>query len=105
MLRHRILRISRLSRLLRESSVPSDRIGGVSAGGDLGRKSVVLFAGTSVASGFGALTTILVARRLGPEALGILGFSVGLVGVLTALLLPGFAQAHQKRVAEGADLG
>jgi len=77
----------------------------VSTAGDLGRKSVVLFAGTWVASGFGLLTTILIARRLGPDALGVLGFSVGLVGVLSALLVPGFAQAHQKRVAEGADLG
>lgn len=77
----------------------------MSAEGDLGRKSVVLFAGTWAASGFGFLTTILIARRLGPDALGILGFSMGLVGVLTALLVPGFAQAHQKRVAEGGDLG
>jgi len=65
----------------------------------------VLFAGAWAASGFGFLTTILIARRLGPDALGILGFSMGLVGVLTALLVPGFAQAHQKRVAEGGDLG
>jgi len=77
----------------------------VGAQGDLGRKSVVLFAGTWVASGFGFLTTILIARRLGPDALGILGFSMGLVGVLTAFLVPGFFQAHQKRVAEGGDIG
>jgi O-antigen/teichoic acid export membrane protein len=73
--------------------------------GNLGRKSLVLFAGTWAASGFGFFTTILIARRLGPDALGILGFSMGLVGTLTALLLPGFGQAHQKRVAEGGDLG
>lgn len=73
--------------------------------GDLGRKSIVLFAGTWVANAFGLLSTVLVARVLGPEALGILGFSTGLVGLLTAFLLPGFSQAHQKRVAEGADLG
>ncbi len=73
--------------------------------GDLGRKSIVLFAGTWVANGFGLLSTVLIARVLGPEALGILGFSTGLVGLLTAFLLPGFSQAHQKRVAEGADLG
>ena len=65
----------------------------------------MLFAGTWAASGFGFLTTILIARRLGPDALGILGFSMGLVGVLTAFLVPGFFQAHQKRVAEGGDLG
>jgi lipopolysaccharide exporter len=73
--------------------------------GDLGRKSIVLFAGTWVANGFGLLSTVLIARVLGPEALGILGFSTGLVGLLTAFLLPGFSQAHQKRVAEGGDLG
>jgi len=73
--------------------------------GDLGRKSIVLFAGTWVANGFGLLSTVLIARVLGPEALGILGFSTGLVGLLTAFLLPGFTQAHQKRVAEGGDLG
>src|SRR5262252_5429677 len=73
--------------------------------GDLGRKSIVLFTGTWLASGLGLLSTVLIARVLGPEALGILGFSTGLVGLLTAFLLPGFAQAHQKRVAEGADLG
>jgi O-antigen/teichoic acid export membrane protein len=73
--------------------------------GDLGRKSIVLFAGTWVANGFGLLSTVLIARVLGPEALGILGFSTGLVGLLTAFLLPGFSQAHQKRVAEGAELG
>lgn len=73
--------------------------------GNLGRKSIVFFAGTGFASIFGFATTILIARWLGPDALGILGFSMGLVGALTALLLPGLNQAHQKRVAEGGDLG
>ena len=66
---------------------------------------MVLFAGTWAASACGFLTTVLIARRLGPGALGILGFSMGLVGALTALLVPSFFQAHQKRVAEGGDLG
>src|SRR6266704_421226 len=106
MLRHGIARFSRLSRAARRVRCPlSDRIDTVADQGDLGRKSVVLFAGTWAASGFGFFTTILIARRLGPDALGILGFSMGLVGVLTAFLVPGFFQAHQKRVAEGGDLG
>jgi O-antigen/teichoic acid export membrane protein len=106
MLRHGIARFSRLSRAARRVRGPlSDRIDSVADQGNLGRKSVVLFAGTWAASGFGFLTTILIARRLGPDALGILGFSMGLVGVLTAFLVPGFFQAHQKRVAEGGDLG
>jgi O-antigen/teichoic acid export membrane protein len=83
----------------------SDRIDDVKARGDLGRKSLVLFLGTWVSNGFGMLSTILIARALGPEAVGILGFSTGLVGLLTAFLVPGLSQAHQKRVAEGADLG
>jgi hypothetical protein len=109
MLRHRIPRFLWLSSVERNGwrprSSPSDRIGDVNAQGDLGRKSVVLFAGTWVANGFGLLSTILIARVLGPEAIGILGFSAGFVGLLTAFLLPGFSQAHQKRVAEGVDLG
>lgn len=73
--------------------------------GDLGRKSLVLVSATWVASALGFGSTLLVARWLGPEAVGALGFGFGLVGVLTAVLLPGFAQAHTKRVAEGRDLG
>jgi lipopolysaccharide exporter len=72
---------------------------------DLGRKSLLLIIATWTASGVGFASTLLVARRLGPEALGALGFGFGLVGVLAAALLPGFAQAHTKRVAEGRDLG
>src|SRR4029450_5125504 len=49
--------------------------------------------------------SILIARTLGPEAVGSIGFSMGWVGLLTAVLLPGFAQAHLKRLAEGQDPG
>lgn len=51
------------------------------------------------------LTAILVARRLGPEALGAIGYGAGLVGLVMAALLPGFGQAHVKRLAEGQDAG
>src|SRR5437867_1337024 len=71
----------------------------------LGRRSAILVAGTWTATALGVLATILTARRLGPEAVGILGFGFGVAGVVGALLLPGFAQAHFKRVAEGQDLG
>jgi O-antigen/teichoic acid export membrane protein len=77
----------------------------VSPPGDLGRKSLLLVIATWAASALGFGSTLLVARRLGPEALGALGFGFGLVGVLAATLMPGFAQAHTKRVAEGRDLG
>lgn len=51
------------------------------------------------------LTAILVARRLGPEALGAIAYGTGLVGLVMAALLPGFGQAHVKRLAEGRDAG
>jgi O-antigen/teichoic acid export membrane protein len=77
----------------------------VGAPRDLGRKSIVLVVSTWVGSSIGFVSTLLIARRLGPDALGALGFGVGLAGVLSAVVLPGFAQAHTKRVAEGWDLG
>ena len=77
----------------------------MNAPGDLGRQSLVLIGSTWTASALGFLSTVLVARWLGPEALGVLGFGFGLVGGLAAIVLPGFAQAHAKRVAEGRDLG
>lgn len=60
---------------------------------------------TWATSAVGFLATLLVARRLGPDALGTLGFGLGLIGVLSAVVLPGFSQAHTKRIAEGRDLG
>ncbi len=73
--------------------------------GDLGRKSVSLLASTWVAGLVNLAATVLVARVLGPGAVGALAFSLGLSGLVLAALLPGFTQAHMKRVAEGADVG
>lgn len=72
--------------------------------GHRGKKSLLLVAANWAATGAGFLATLLVARGLGPEALGALGYGVGLVGVATAAVLPGFAKAHAKRVAEGLEL-
>lgn len=77
----------------------------MSGGGDLGRKSLLLVSANWVASALGFLSAVLVARRLGPEAVGALGYGFGVIGIAAAALLPGFAQAHTKRVAEGHDLG
>ena len=72
---------------------------------DLGRKSLVLFASTWSTTLLGMLISILIARRLGPSALGAIGFSLGLAGLAMAALVPGFGQAHLKRLAEGQDPG
>ena len=77
----------------------------MAASGDLGRKSLLLVSANWSATALGFLSSVLVARRLGPEAVGALGYGFGLIGVVAAALLPGFAQAHTKRVAEGRDLG
>jgi O-antigen/teichoic acid export membrane protein len=77
----------------------------MSAPGDLGRKSLLLVSANWTASALGFLSSVLVARRLGPEAVGALAYGFGIIGVAAAALLPGFGQAHIKRVAEGRDLG
>jgi O-antigen/teichoic acid export membrane protein len=74
-------------------------------GRDLGRKSLVLFASTWGSTAIGMLASLIVARALGPDALGSIGFSLGLAGLVMAAALPGFAQAHLKRLAEGQDIG
>jgi O-antigen/teichoic acid export membrane protein len=71
----------------------------------LGRKSLLLSLGTWSGSALGMLVSIFIARTLGPAALGTIGFSTGIVGLVAAALLPGFGQAHLKRLAEGQDPG
>lgn len=75
------------------------------SGRDLGRKSLVLLSATWVGSSINLVTGVLIARALGPDAVGSLSFGFGLSGILMAALLPGFTQAHMKRIAEGNDLG
>ena len=72
---------------------------------DLGRKSLLLLGSTWSGSALGMIVSILVGRTLGPAALGAIGFSTGIVGLLMAALLPGFSQAHLKRLSEGQDAG
>lgn len=77
----------------------------MSAPQDLGRKSLLMLASTWGGSAVGMVVSVLVGRVLGPSALGSIGFSTGIVGLLMAALLPGFAQAHLKRLSEGQDPG
>lgn len=72
---------------------------------DLGRKSLLLFASGWSTTVIGMLISILIARGLGPAAMGSIGLSLGLAGLVMAALLPGFGQAHLKRLAEGQDPG
>jgi O-antigen/teichoic acid export membrane protein len=72
---------------------------------DLGRKSLLLLGSTWSSNALGMIVSVLVGRVLGPAALGSIGFSTGMVGLLMAALLPGFARAHLKRLSEGQDAG
>ena len=71
----------------------------------LGQKSLSLLMGAWLAALLNLVTGLFVARALGPAAVGSLSFGLGLSGLAMAALIPGFSQAHMKRVAEGVDPG
>jgi O-antigen/teichoic acid export membrane protein len=66
----------------------------------LARKSLLLFAVNIGKSVLGFLSTMAIARWMGPEALGTTGYMLGLLGMLAVLLDMGLAFAHLKRVSE-----
>ena len=64
------------------------------------RKSLLLFVVSMFGSLLGFLSTIVIARLMGAEALGTIGYLLGLLGLMGIVLDLGFAQAHLKRVSE-----
>lgn len=64
------------------------------------RKSLLFFLVSMFGSVLGFLSTVVIARLMGPEALGTIGYLLGLLGLLGIVLDLGFAQAHLKRVSE-----
>ncbi len=71
----------------------------------LGRASLVLLGSTWIHSALSLLASVMIARVLGPAAVGALALNLGLAALVMAVLLPGFSQAHLKRLAEGQDPG
>jgi len=71
----------------------------------LGRASLLLLGSTWTQSALGLLISVMIARVLGPTAVGTLALNLGLAGLVMAVLLPGFAQAHLNKLAEGQDAG
>src|SRR4029453_3084151 len=67
----------------------------------LGRASLVLLGSTWIQSALSLLTSVMIARVLGPTAVGALAINLGLASLVMAVLLPGFFQAHLKRLAGG----
>jgi len=66
----------------------------------LARKSLLLFAVKMAESALGFLSTVIIARWMGAAALGTVGYLLGLLGLLAALLDMGSSLAHLKRVSE-----
>lgn len=66
----------------------------------LARKSLLFFTVNMVGSLFGFLSTLVIARWMGAAALGTVGYLLGLLGLLAALLDMGSGLAHLKRVSE-----
>lgn len=66
----------------------------------LARKSSLLFTVNMIRSFLGFVSTMVIARWMGAEALGTIGYLLGLLGMVAVLLDMGFAFAHLKRVSE-----
>lgn len=70
------------------------------------RKSLLLLITNLSRSGLGLISMLVVARLMGPVALGTITYLFGLLGLLGIVSDLGFSVAHLKRASEpGADLG
>lgn len=67
----------------------------------LGEKVLVQLSSDFIVGIVGLLTTILIARFLGPLALGTVGFILGILGIISFVGDLGFGTAHIKRISEG----
>jgi len=70
----------------------------------IARKSVLIMGISFIGQLLGFLALIFVARYMGPNTLGIIGFGVGFMGLFNFITYLGFDVAHIKRVSEGKDL-
>lgn len=71
----------------------------------LGRKIGLLFMERGILQVLGLFSLVFVARYLGSEALGIVGFAISFVGLFTIVADLGFVMGHKKKISEGEDLG
>ena len=71
----------------------------------IARKVSLAFFSNVVTTGLGYISLFFVARYMGPEALGIIAFSLAYIGIFHSFSDLGFGSAHVKRVSEGKDLG
>jgi len=65
----------------------------------LGRRTLLLFVRTVVTGLLNMLATAVVARLMGAEALGAIGYLIGLVGILSIAADLGYSQAYIRRIS------
>lgn len=70
----------------------------------LARKSFLIFVTHVVAGVLGVVSLFFVGRYFEPDPYGMFWFSMGLLGLISALTKLGFEKAHVKRISEGRDL-
>jgi len=71
----------------------------------LARKSLLILLNNVIGGVLGFITLAIIARELGADDLGVLGFGLSFLGMFTFIANLGFDSAHNKRVSEGEDLG
>jgi len=71
----------------------------------LARKSLLILLNNVIGGVLGFITLSIIARHLGADNLGVLGFGLSFLGMFTFISNLGFDSAHNKRVSEGLDLG
>lgn len=70
----------------------------------IGRKTTLIFLVKMTLTISSFIGLFFVARFMGPEVIGIIGFALGFVGLFLQSDF-GFGMAHNKRVSEGKDIG
>ncbi len=70
----------------------------------IGRKTTLIFIIKMILTISSFIGFFFVARFMGPEVIGIIGFALGIVGLFLQSDF-GFGMAHNKRVSEGKDIG
>jgi len=69
------------------------------------RKSALVFLNNIAGLFLGYVSFLIIARNMGKEVLGIIGFALGFIGLFFSLGDLNLSAAHIKRISEGKDLG
>ena len=69
----------------------------------IARQASLLFLSKIIIQILGFVSLFFVARWMGPNVLGEVGFAFGLVGLFFVFTDLGLSEAHRKRISEGKD--